>query len=151
MPEERVVKAAEVSVFAHATEDEEKVKRAVKNLAPFENTFQAAKLSGHYDDPITLLTLKISNKKEATDFFEAIYAKLSSLDRKTILDNLFNHIDDHGSFYLRLDKQKAYNGRVVLQENDSIRIKFKFQFPFKADPVTIIREYFLNLEDEEVQ
>jgi len=151
MPEERVVKAAEVSVFAHATEDEEKVKRAVKNLASFETTFETTKLSGHYDDPITLLNLKISKKKEATDFFEAIYAKLSSLDKRTIFDNLSNHVDEHGSFYLRIDKQKAYNGRVVLQENDSIRIKFKFQFPFKADPVTTIKEYFLNLEDEEVQ
>ncbi len=151
MPEERLVKAAEVSVFAHATEDEEKVKKAVKNLAPFETIFEATKLSGHYDDPITLLTLKISKKKEATDFFEAIYQKLSSLDKATILEELPNHVDEQGSFYMRLDKQKAYNGRAVLTENDPIRIKIKFQFSFKADPIATIREYLLNLEDEELQ
>ena len=149
MPEERLVKAAEISVFAHATEDEEKVKQAVKRIAPYEHEYESQRLSGHYDDPITLLTSKTVKRKEVTDLLANIVNKLSSIDRQTLLDELSNHVDEKGNLYLRLDKQKAFNGRAVLQENDPIRIKVKFQLPHKADPVVTIKEYILNLEDDE--
>lgn len=149
MPEERLVKAAEISVFAHATEDEEKVKQAVKSLARFEPEFESKRLSGHYDDPIQLLTTKTLKKKEATDFLANILGKFSSLDKTTLLQDLPNHIDPQGSLYIRLDKQKAYHGRAVIAENDPIRVKFKFQLPHKADPVAVIREFILNLEEDE--
>jgi RNA binding exosome subunit len=148
MQEERLAKAAEISVFAHATEDEEKVKQAVKRIAPYEHAFESQRLSGHYDDPITLLTSKTTKKKEATDLLANIVNKLSSLDRQTLLDELPNHVDPQGNLYLRLDKQRALNGKVTLHENDSIRIKIKFQLPHKADPAVVIREHIINLEDD---
>lgn len=146
MPEERLVKAVEISVFAHATEDEEKVKQAVKRLARFEPEFEFQRLSGHYEDPINLLTAKTVKKKEATNFLANIIDKFSSLDKSTLVQNLPNHIDQQGSLYIRLDKQKAYHGRAVIAENDPIRVKFKFQLPHKADPVVVVREFILNLE-----
>lgn len=146
MPEERLVKAVEISVFAHATEDEEKVKQAVKRLARFEPEFEFQRLSGHYEDPINLLTAKTVKKKEATNFLVNILDKFSSLDKSTLVQNLPNHIDQQGSLYIRLDKQKAYHGRAVIAENDPIRVKFKFQLPHKADPVVVVREFILNLE-----
>jgi len=148
MPEERIIKAAEISVFAHATEDEEKVKQAVKRLAKYEHVFENQRLTGHYEDPITLLTSKTTKKKEASDLLANIVDKLSRLDRETLLQELPNRVDPQGCLYLRLDKQKAYHGRAVLNENDSIRIKLKFQLPHKADPVVVIREYIINLEEE---
>ncbi|MCX6649284.1 MAG: exosome subunit [Candidatus Bathyarchaeota archaeon] len=149
MPEERLIKAAEVSVFAHATEDEEKVKQAVKRLAKYEPLFESQRLTGHYEDPITLLTSKTVKKKEATDFLANIINKLSSLDKETLLQELPNRVDPQGSLYIRLDKQKAFHGRAVLAENDPIRVKFKFQLPHKADPVAVVREYIINLEEDE--
>ena len=149
MPEERLVKAVEISVFVHATEDEEKVKQAVKRLARFEPEFEFQRLSGHYEDPINLLTAKTVKKKEATNFLANILDKFSSLDKSTLVQNLPNHIDQQGSLYIRLDKQKAYHGRAVIAENDPIRVKFKFQLPHKADPVVVVREFILNLEADE--
>ncbi|MFA5868661.1 MAG: RNA-binding domain-containing protein [Candidatus Bathyarchaeia archaeon] len=149
MPEERLVKAAEISVFAHATEDEEKVKQAVKRIARYEHVFESQRLSGHYDDPITLLTSKTTKKTEATDLLANIVNKLSSIDRQTLLDELPNRIDPKGNLYLRLDKQKAFNGKIALQENDPIRIKLKFQLPHKADPAVTIREYIINAEEDD--
>ena len=149
MPEERLVKAVEISVFVHATEDEEKVKQAVKRLARFEPEFEFQRLSGHYEDPINLFTAKTVKKKEATNFLANILDKFSSLDKSTLVQNLPNHIDQQGSLYIRLDKQKAYHGRAVIAENDPIRVKFKFQLPHKADPVVVVREFILNLEADE--
>ena len=149
MTDDRLVKTVEISVFAHATEDEEKVKQAVKQLTPNEAIFETQKLTGHYDDPITLISISIAKKKEATELLQKIYNRLSSLDRQTILDSLENRIDPTGNLYLRLDKQRAYNGKFTLHENDPIRIKFKLQIPHGADQVTTIREYLLNISEEE--
>jgi RNA binding exosome subunit len=148
MPEDRLIKAAEISVFAHATEDEDKVKQAVKRLAQYEHTFESQRLIGHYEDSINLLTSKTVKKKEATDFLANIVNKLSSLDRETLLNELPNHVDPQGRLYIRLDKQKAYHGRAVLNETDPIRVRFKFQLPHKADPVAVIRECIINMEDD---
>jgi RNA-binding protein len=149
MHEERLIKTAEITVFAHATEDEEKVKQAIKRTAPLEHSFEEQRLSGHYDDPITLLKSKISKKREATDLLSSIFNRLSSLDRQNLLDELPNHVDPQGNLYIRLDKQRAYNDKITLHENDPIRIKFKFQLPHKADPSATIREYIINLEEDE--
>ncbi len=146
MPEERPVREAEVSVFAHATEDEAKVRHAVKALLGFEPEFTTTKLEGHYDDPITLLTSRL-DRREATEALARIYTRLSSLDKQTLLDGLANRVDDAGGLYVRLDKQKAYNGRAVLAENDPIRIKFRLQLPHRADPVAYAREVLVNLEE----
>jgi len=148
MQEERLAKAAEISVFAHATEDEEKVKQAVKRIAPYELVFESQHLSGHYEDPITLITSKTTKKKEATDLLANIVRKLSSLDKQTLLDELPNHVDPQGNLYLRFDKQRAFHGRVSLQENDSIRVKIKFQLPHKADSVAVIKECIISLEED---
>ncbi len=149
MPEERLVKSAEVSVFAHATEDEEKVKQAVKIIARFEPEWETQRLSGHYDDPIQLLTAKTIKKKEATDFLANIIARLSTLDRETLFSDLVNRIDPQGSLYMRLDKQRAFHGRAVLTESDPIRVKFRFQILHKADPVAVIREILHGMEEDE--
>lgn len=148
MPEERLIKAAEISVFAHATEDEDKVKQAVKRLAKYDPTFESQRLTGHYEDPINLLTSKTAQKREATDFLANIVNKLSSLDREILLNELPNRVDPQGRLYIRLDKQKAYHGRAALNETDPIRVRFKFQLPHKADPVAVIRECIINLEDD---
>ena len=148
MQEERLTKAVKISVFAHATEDEEKVKQAVKRIASYEHVFESQRLSGHYEDPIILITSKTTRKKEATDLLGKIIKKLSMLDKQTLLDNLPNHVDPQGNLYIRLDKQKAYNGKVTMHENDPIRIKIKFQLPHKADPVVVIREHIINMEDD---
>ncbi len=149
LPEERLVRSAEVSVFAHATEDEEKVKKAVQIIARFEPEWESQKLTGHYDDPIQLLTMKTVKKKEATDFLANIVSRLSSLDREALLSDLANRVDPQGSLYVRLDKQRAFHGRAVLTEGDPIRVKFRFQLPHKADPVAVIREILLGMEDDE--
>ena len=57
----------DIRVFAHATEDNEKVQAAVRNLLPEELAqtiiFQTTSLTGHYGNPITLLTVKLTDKK----------------------------------------------------------------------------------------
>ena len=57
----------EIRVFAHATEDPEKVQTAVRNLLPTELAetlvFEKSALTGHHGNPIILITATIKDKK----------------------------------------------------------------------------------------
>ena len=128
----RLVKSVEISVFVHATESEEKIKTAIRKLLSSglgSLTFDSVSLVGHYDDPIIMLTLKIQKRKEATEFFDSLYLMLSSLEKERLTSEIERRIDSSGNLYIRLDKQKAYNGGAVMQENDPIRVKVKLQVP----------------------
>ena len=146
---ERLVKTVELTVLVHATEDESKVRRAVLNLLPpdsYPPAFEAVKLEGYYGDPITVLKLNFKHRKPATELFEHIVRRLSSLDTSSLLDLLPQYIDESKNLYMRLDKQKAYIGKVVLERHDSIRVKARLRLPHKADPVESIRMYVESLE-----
>ena len=146
---ERLVQTVELTVLVHATEDESKVRKAVLNLLPpdiYPPAFEAVKLEGYYGDPITVLKLNLKHRKPATELFEHIVRRLSSLDTSSLLDLLPQYIDESKNLYMRLDKQKAYTGRVVLERHDSIRVKARLRLPHKADPVESIRMYVESLE-----
>jgi hypothetical protein len=149
---QRIAKSVELSVFVHATESEEKVKTAVTKLLPptfGDVTIDSVRLTGHYDDPITVLTLKIQRRKEATEFLDGLYAKLSSLDRESLASEAENRVDSSGNLYIRLDKQRAYIGGAVMQEHDPIRVKVKLQVPYGADPAKTLLRHFEELSEAE--
>jgi RNA binding exosome subunit len=147
--QERLVQRVEVTALVHATEDESKVRKAVLNLLPSNidpQAFEEVRLKGYYGDPITALKLNVKRRKPATELLEHIVKRLSSLDLQTLLDELPQRIDESKNLYIRLDKQKAYTGKAVLERHDSIRIKARLQLPHNADPVESIRTYIESLE-----
>ena len=146
---ERMVNTVELTVLVHATEDESKVRKAVLNLLPsdiYPPAFESVKLKGYYGDPITVLKLNMKHRKSATELLESMVKRLSSLDITSLIDDLAQHIDESSNLYMRLDKQKAYTGKVVLERHDSIRVKARLRLPHKADPVESIRTYIESLE-----
>ena len=68
----------DIRVFAHATEDPEKVQTAVRNLLPDELAqtiiFEKTNLTGHYGNPIILFTAKLTDKKLLPNALEKIGA-----------------------------------------------------------------------------
>jgi RNA binding exosome subunit len=149
---QRIAKNVELSVFAHATENEEKVKTALRKLlSPTldDMTLNSTRLTGHYDDPIIMLTLRIQKRKEATEFLDSLYMKLSSLDREKLSSEVEKRIDSSGNLYIRLDKQKAYNGYAVMQENDPIRVKVKLQVPHGENASNVLLRHLRKLAETE--
>ena len=143
----RLVNSVEISVFAHATEDEDKVRRAVLNLIPdgADAIIEKKSLTGYYGDSITLLNVKLKNRRPSTETFENIVTKLSSHDQHTLISELESRVDKSRSLFLRLDKQKAYQGMPLLTSRDPIKVKFKFYLPHRADPVKLIKDYIEEL------
>ncbi|MEM2281821.1 MAG: RNA-binding domain-containing protein [Candidatus Bathyarchaeia archaeon] len=120
----------EIRVFAHATEDEEKVLAAVRNTLPqhvAENlTFKRSNLTGHHGNPIVLFEAKIREKEYVKAFLQKLASSLSSLDKEVLANEIEQHIDK-GCLYLRLDKQSAYLNEVRLRTTDPIHFRIHFK------------------------
>jgi len=122
------VSMIEVSLFVHATEDLDKVMESLKNVLG-DNianiSFHRDDLQGHYGNPITFLKAKIREDALIKGIMEALAERIENADRGYLLSNAERCTDDKGSFFLRLDKQAAYLGRIVASQADPIHIKIR--------------------------
>ena len=146
-----LVNEVEVSAFAHATEEEVKVEKAIRNILHEEARsirLTRRKLSGYYGDPITIIKGKMK-KKEATKVLENILRRLSTLDKQRLLDESEDRLDDGGNLYVRLDKQKAYLGMVSLQETDPVRVIFKLRMPYTKERAGYVQRVIDSMIKEE--
>jgi RNA binding exosome subunit len=120
----------EVRVFAHATEDEEKVLAAVRNTLPPQVsesiTFKRSSLKGHHGNPIVLFEARIRDREQARAFMQKLASSLSSLDKEVLAGEIERHID-RGCLYLRLDKQSAYLNEIRLCATDPIHFRIHFK------------------------
>ena len=58
-----------------------------------------------------------------------------------MLYSLNDYVDDKGTLYLRLDKQKICEGKIELSDIDSIKIKFKPKLFFSRRKQDYVLEY----------
>jgi len=120
----------DVRVFAHATEDPEKVLTAVRNILPEELTesiiFQKTSLKGHHGNPIILFRAKLTDKQALPAALKKIGAGLTTLDKETLEANMKLHLEKR-NLYLRFDKQSAYQNEVRFSQNDPIHFKIHFK------------------------
>ncbi len=133
----------DVRVFAHATEDLDKVMKSASNILPPEkvdNTvFKKSDLTGHHGNPIVLVEARIKDKHVAQGVLERIASGLSIMDK----GRLGNEIDDHlerGNLYLRLDKQAAFRGVFRFSSSDSIHLRIHFKKHSFEEVVEICRK-----------
>ena len=132
----------DIRVFAHATEDNEKVQTAVHNLLPEEIAqtiiFQTTSLTGHYGNPINLLTVKLKDKKLLLSALEKIGSGLNSLDKDELSRDLKLHLEK-GNLFLRFDKQSAYLGNIKFTQNDPVHFKIHFKNKSAAEITDLCR------------
>ena len=124
------VSSIEISIFAHATEDPEKVKRAFQNILPpnkiEEVILHKSVLRGDYGNPIIYYRARIT-KPEIT---EALLRRIGNnlpLHDKRALSSEFGRRLDRGKLFIRLDKQAAYMERYRLCNTDPIHLKIRFK------------------------
>lgn len=120
---------AEISTFAHATEDENKVKTALMNLIP-EKYWQIIevkreKLSGHWGNDIIHLWVEIRGQNQIIDLIKWLASKMSDTDKTIVSSQLQLFLDQEYHIHMRFNKQKAYRSILVLDDegDDIIRVK----------------------------
>jgi len=115
--------AVEAAVHAHATEDISRVLKALLEVFPANIRDKVEileeKLEGHYGNPIHRIVAKVSGYY-AEEAFKYILSRLSEADRSYLEATLEDRVDKNGSLYLRLNKQEAYLGRLVVYESDDV-------------------------------
>jgi RNA binding exosome subunit len=118
-----------ISAITHATENSERVSRAIQNLSPGEispgpNTTRA---KGHHGNEIATMEFTIRNAKNVERFLQNIWRGLSQLDKTEVYSSLASRIDSAGTLFLRIDKQQALKGKIRLQHSDPIKIAISFR------------------------
>lgn len=133
----------ELSCFAHATEDENKVLAAAKNLLPATHvedvSFRRSSLRGHHGNPITLFETEIRDKQILAAVVENLARNLSPLDKERLSKEAELHVEK-GSLYLRFDKQAAFRGEFKLGLSDPIRVRLRLKKQKLEDTVQLCRE-----------
>ena len=140
---QKSVSLIEMSFFAHATEDENKVITAAKNLLPetqLENiSFSKNTLRGHHGNPITLFETEIRDKEILGAVVENLARGLNALDKEKLLSEAHLHVEK-GNLYLRFDKQAAFRGEFKLGISDPIRVRLRLKKHKLEDVVQLCRE-----------
>jgi len=136
----------DIRVFAHATEEVEKVLIAVRNTLPTEAVdvvaFSKTALTGHHGNPIALLETRIKNRKVAQAFLEKLASGLSLVDKEALGREIAQHLEN-GNLYIRLDKQSAYTGELKLASTDPIHLRIHFRKPDAEEVIDLCRKFGL--------
>jgi RNA binding exosome subunit len=135
----------DIRVFAHATEDVDRVLKAIYNTLPEAAaetvTFKKRSLTGHHGNPIMLFEAKLKGEL-AQKFFEELSASLSSLDKENLSTEIRRHIEK-GNLYIRLDKQSAYLNGIKLCQTDPIHFRIHFKKTNVEEIIRICRRFGL--------
>lgn len=127
-----VISSAEISFIIHATEDEEKVlENVMKKLSIPKEIFKVRKMEGHFGNPIHLYYAKLSGNN-AENFAKQLFLSLNNIDKNLMKLELWKYVDEHGSLYLRIDKQTLFEdkGKLRLAQEDAVRVKLKAKHKF---------------------
>jgi hypothetical protein len=107
--------------FIHSTEDEEKVLTALKTASGLDE-YERDITEGHHGNKIEIVEGILKNKKAIKQFFAA----LSKEDLQHMIDTIEQRVDDDCQLFARIDKQKAYQGDLVLtRSDDAISVRGK--------------------------
>ena len=122
-----ILSSAEIKFFIQATEDEEGFTKRVSEvfMIPLKK-FEKTMLEGHFGNPITAFRMHLRGEI-ADKLGNKILNLLLENEKKMLLSEISNHIDKHGSLYLRIDKQSIFSNRLIQSPIDPLRVKMKIR------------------------
>ncbi len=136
----------DIRTSAHATEDTDKVQKAIQNTLPPDLidtvAFQETNLTGHHGNPITLIQTRIKDKQATQKTFEKLSTSLSIMDKELLNNEIRQHLEK-GNLYLRLDKQNAYLNQLKLGQADPIHLRIHFKKHAPEEVIEICRKFGL--------
>ncbi|MCL1966038.1 MAG: hypothetical protein FWF66_07185 [Candidatus Bathyarchaeota archaeon] len=134
----------DLRVFAHVTEDSEKVLTAVRNLLTPDlvETVQFTKnsLTGHHGNAITFFTAQLTEKKLLPTLLEKFGQNISALDKEELHTNFNLHLEKT-NLYLRFDKQAAFLGKIKFAQKDPIHLKIHFKNKSTDEILEILKKF----------
>ena len=128
-----------INLNLHATENEKKVFEELENNFQIEQSeFQVEEVSGHFNNPILLISSKLK-RKTAQNFISLFFSKM----KKEEFDDVFNYVEDYvtsSGLNLRISKQKLMSGILALSREDTIKINISTPVYVKNETKKIYQE-----------
>jgi RNA-binding protein len=113
----------------HPTEDVRKVAAAMRHVAgldvdPFQALLKETPLESHHGGTVTLLEAVIDRSRDLRAALQRVLDLPGA--REELAASLESRTDEDGIFYVRLDKQEAYQGRLALTRGeDAVQLRLK--------------------------
>ena len=128
-----------IDTILHATEDIDKILKCfLENFNLEQEKFNVQNLTGHFNNPITLLSINLK-KKEAEEFIRNLLTKISKSDFDEIYENVGELISSSGLKF-KIDKQKMLYGKIILEQRDAIKINISCPVYVKKDSKKIYQQ-----------
>lgn len=119
----------QLRVFAHATEDPDKVRTALANVAGydledekdlkrFEKATTTLRSQGHFNNPIIIYETEIQRAAEVRRFWARLFDQDGAKER--LAEEVDERLDDDLVFWVRLDKQAAFGGTPRLTKGEDV-------------------------------
>jgi len=128
-----------INLILHATENEKKVFEELENNFQIEQSeFQVEEVSGHFNNPILLISSKLK-RKTAQNFISLFFSKM----KKEEFDEIFNYVENYvtsSGLSLRISKQKLMSGILALSREDTIKINISTPVYVKNETKKIYQE-----------
>ena len=132
-----------INLILHATENEKKVLEELEsNFHIDQSDFQVEQVSGHFNNPITLISSKLK-RKIAQDFVSLFFSKM----KKEEFDDVFNYVEDYvtsSGLSLRISKQKLLSGVLEISKEDTIKINISTPVYVKNETKRIYQNLMRN-------
>jgi RNA binding exosome subunit len=149
------IRKIEARAYARATEISERVSSAILGVFP-ENVRQNVSISeekaeGLSGDSISIISGLLDNRNECEISFDYMLKQMEKTDLRAIKRTLDLRLSDNCVFFLRIDKQGAFLGKLRLTDNaDVIRTKIYFRDSprcKKKDAIVLIEKRLQKAED----
>ena len=128
-----------INLILHATENEKKVFEELENNFQIEQSeFQVEEVSGHFNNPILLISSKLK-RKTAQNFVSLFFSKM----KKEEFDEIFNYVENYvtsSGLSLRISKQKLMSGILAISKEDTIKINISTPVYVKNETKKIYQE-----------
>ena len=128
-----------INLILHATENENKVLEELeKNFQIEQSEFQIEQVTGHFNNPILLISSKLK-KKSAEGFVSLFFSKMKKDEFQEIFDYIEDYVTSSG-LSLRISKQKLISGILEISKEDTIKINISTPVYVKNETKKIYQE-----------
>jgi RNA binding exosome subunit len=130
-----------IDVIVHATEDISKILQSFDEILEIkEEEFTSIETTGYFENPIIILSAKLV-KKQGQNFIKKMLELLPINQINELIEGIEERTID-SRFHLRLDKQELVQGKLIISEKDTVKVKIHTPIYNKKDTVKIFTEIF---------
>ncbi len=139
----KVIRDLYFEVFSYPTEDDAKVFESIYNIVGSKIDLAAERVESYYGPSILKYHFRTEKQPLIKKVMKHILEKIPEKEKKDILKDMKNRVDEQGNLYIRFDKQEAYQKKLIISyHGDVVKMRIGFtSYPF------LIKTVYANVRD----